>query len=189
MTYTEVTCHEGACFFRFSRPDARHGARRPSAAAGRRVPPRRLRARHAAAGKGVSRSAALPRVRQLRPRAGQSRGAAVHARRREVFLHARRPLRREVYARCAAQRGLLRRGGHCALRHTHRALSETMQGLYVVNPGTAGVGAMCTYACIETRDGAIRSAGIHAIPEAWKMLPRPCEGAFCCFVYFSRNVT
>lgn len=50
--------------------------------------------------------------------------------------------------------------------HTHRALSETMQGLYVVNPGTAGVGAMCTYACIETRDGAIRSAGIHAIPEA-----------------------
>ena len=49
--------------------------------------------------------------------------------------------------------------------HTHRALSETMQGLYVVNPGTAGVGAMCTYACIETRDGAIRSAGIHAIPE------------------------
>ena len=51
-------------------------------------------------------------------------------------------------------------------RHTHRALSETMQGLYVVNPGTAGVGAMCTYACIETRDGAIRSVGIHAIPEA-----------------------
>ena len=50
--------------------------------------------------------------------------------------------------------------------HTHRALSETMQGLYVVNPGTAGVGAMCTYACIETRDGAIRSAGIHTIPEA-----------------------
>ena len=50
--------------------------------------------------------------------------------------------------------------------HTHRALSETMQGLYVVNPGTAGVGAMCTYACIETRDGAIHSAGIHAIPEA-----------------------
>ena len=49
--------------------------------------------------------------------------------------------------------------------HTHRALSETMQGLYVVNPGTAGVGAMCTYACIETRDGAIRSASIHAIPE------------------------
>ena len=50
--------------------------------------------------------------------------------------------------------------------HTHRALSETTQGLYVVNPGTAGVGAVCTYACIETRDGAIRSAGIHAIPEA-----------------------
>ena len=49
--------------------------------------------------------------------------------------------------------------------HTHRALSEMMQGLYVVNPGTAGVGAMCTYACIETRDGAIRSVGIHAIPE------------------------
>ncbi len=73
--------------------------------------------------------------------------------------------------------------------HTHRALSETMQGLYVVNPGTAGVGAMCTYACIETRDGAIRSAGIHAIPRGMKMLPRPCEGAFCCFVYFSRNVT
>ena len=44
--------------------------------------------------------------------------------------------------------------------HTHRAMSETMQGLYVVNPGTAGVGALCTYACIETE------IGIHAIPEA-----------------------
>lgn len=41
-----------------------------------------------------------------------------------------------------------------------------MQGLYVVNPGTAGVGASCTYACIETEDGEIRTAGIHAIPEA-----------------------
>lgn len=49
--------------------------------------------------------------------------------------------------------------------HTHRAMSETMQGLYVVNPGTAGVGAACTYACIETEDGAVRSVGIHAIPE------------------------
>ena len=37
--------------------------------------------------------------------------------------------------------------------------------IVLFNPGTAGVGAMCTYACIETRDGAIRSAGIHAIPE------------------------
>ena len=50
--------------------------------------------------------------------------------------------------------------------HTHRAMSETMQGLYVVNPGTAGVGALCTYACIETENGAIRTVGIHAIPEA-----------------------
>ena len=50
--------------------------------------------------------------------------------------------------------------------HTHRAMCETMQGLYVVNPGTAGVGASCTYACIETENGAIRTVGIHAIPEA-----------------------
>lgn len=50
--------------------------------------------------------------------------------------------------------------------HTHRAVSETMQGLYVVNPGTAGVGALCTYACIETENGAIRTVGIHTIPEA-----------------------
>ena len=50
--------------------------------------------------------------------------------------------------------------------HTHRAVSETMQGLYVVNPGTAGVGALCTYACIETENGAIRTVGIHAISEA-----------------------
>ena len=49
--------------------------------------------------------------------------------------------------------------------HTHHAMSETMQGLYVVNPGTAGVGPACTYACIETEDGAVRSVGIHAIPE------------------------
>ncbi|MFR6426077.1 MAG: metallophosphoesterase family protein [Oscillospiraceae bacterium] len=78
------------------------------------------------------------------------------------------PLRREVYARRAAQRGLLRRGGHRALRpHAPRhAQRDRCRDSYVVNPGTAGVGAMCTYACIETRDGAIRSAGIHAIPEA-----------------------
>ena len=50
--------------------------------------------------------------------------------------------------------------------HTHRAVNETMQGLYVVNPGTAGVGAACTYACIETENGAIRTVGIHAIPGA-----------------------
>lgn len=49
--------------------------------------------------------------------------------------------------------------------HTHHAMSETIQGLYVVNPGTAGVGPACTYACIETEDGAVRSVGIHAIPE------------------------
>ena len=49
--------------------------------------------------------------------------------------------------------------------HTHHAMSETIQGLYVVNPGTAGVGPTCTYACIETEDGAVRSVGIHAIPE------------------------
>lgn len=49
--------------------------------------------------------------------------------------------------------------------HTHHAMSETMQGLYVVNPGTAGVGPACTYACIETEDGAVRTVGIHAIPE------------------------
>ena len=51
------------------------------------------------------------------------------------------------------------------LGHTHHAMSETIQGLYVVNPGTAGVGPACTYACIETEDGAVRSVGIHAIPE------------------------
>ena len=50
--------------------------------------------------------------------------------------------------------------------HTHRAVSETMQGLYVVNARRAGVGALCTYACIETENGAIRTVGIHAIPEA-----------------------
>ena len=50
--------------------------------------------------------------------------------------------------------------------HTHRAVNETMQGLYVVNPGTAGVGAACTYARIETENGAIRTVGIHAIPGA-----------------------
>ena len=49
--------------------------------------------------------------------------------------------------------------------HTHRAMSETMQGLYVVNPGTAGVGPACTYACIETEDSAVRTVGIPAIPE------------------------
>ena len=49
--------------------------------------------------------------------------------------------------------------------HTHRAVSETTQGLYVVNPGTAGVGSLCTYASIETENGAVRTVGIHAIPE------------------------
>ena len=49
--------------------------------------------------------------------------------------------------------------------HTHHAMSETIQGLYVVNPGTAGVGPACTYACIETKDSAVRTVGIHAIPE------------------------
>ena len=50
--------------------------------------------------------------------------------------------------------------------HTHRAVSETMQGCTSSTPATAGVGALCTYACIETENGAIRTVGIHAIPEA-----------------------
>ena len=40
MSNAEVTCHEDPCFFRFSRPYARHGARHPAAAAGHRVPSR-----------------------------------------------------------------------------------------------------------------------------------------------------
>ena len=50
--------------------------------------------------------------------------------------------------------------------HTHRALCEQDGGVWYLNPGAAGVGASCTYACIETEDGEIRTAGIHAIPEA-----------------------
>ena len=71
--------------------------------------------------------------------------------------------------------------------HTHRALSEMMQGLYVVNPGTAGVGAMCTYACIETRDPQRRhpchSGSINHAPPACR------RGRMNSHVYFSRNVT
>ena len=49
--------------------------------------------------------------------------------------------------------------------HTHRAQRNHAGSSTSSTPGTAGVGAACTYACIETRDGAIPSAGIHAIPE------------------------
>lgn len=50
--------------------------------------------------------------------------------------------------------------------HTHRALSETMQGLYVVNPGTAA-SARCAPTPASRRETARSAApASHAIPEA-----------------------
>ena len=71
--------------------------------------------------------------------------------------------------------------------HTHRALSETMQGLYVVNPGGRRRDVHLRLHRDARRRDPQRWHPRH--PRGMKMLPRPCEGAFCCFVYFSRNVT
>ena len=58
--------------------------------------------------------------------------------------------------------------------HTHRALSETMQGLYVVNPGTAGD---------PQRRHPCHSGSINHAPPACR------RGRMNSHVYFSRNVT
>lgn len=44
--------------------------------------------------------------------------------------------------------------------HTHRPVNDRMDGLYVVNPGTAGQGSHCTWAQVVIEHGAVQEISI-----------------------------
>jgi len=50
--------------------------------------------------------------------------------------------------------------------HTHRPVNDCIQGLYVVNPGTAGQGRPSTWAKIQLENGAVQQVSIQEIPDA-----------------------
>ena len=47
--------------------------------------------------------------------------------------------------------------------HTHRPVNDWVEGLYVVNPGTAGSGTRNTWARIMIEDGKIEEVSIEEI--------------------------
>lgn len=49
--------------------------------------------------------------------------------------------------------------------HTHRAVWETFGGMYVLNPGTAGIGPNKTFALLEIENGDVKRCEILPIPE------------------------
>lgn len=49
--------------------------------------------------------------------------------------------------------------------HSHRAVCQNVDGMWVVNPGTSGLGEKPTYAVIEIAEGAVKSAEIREIPK------------------------
>ncbi len=49
--------------------------------------------------------------------------------------------------------------------HSHRAVCERFGKIWLVNPGTSGLGETPTYAVIEVRDGAVQSCEIRKIPR------------------------
>lgn len=48
--------------------------------------------------------------------------------------------------------------------HTHVAMHEEISGTHILNPGSAGMGARCTYGLVTLLDGVITSCSIQPIP-------------------------
>lgn len=48
--------------------------------------------------------------------------------------------------------------------HTHEAMHEELAGTHILNPGSAGMGARCTYGLVTLQDGKIISCSIQPIP-------------------------
>ena len=49
--------------------------------------------------------------------------------------------------------------------HTHRPVNDRVEGIYVVNPGSAGMGSSPTWALIELEPGAVRSVSIRKMRD------------------------
>ena len=49
--------------------------------------------------------------------------------------------------------------------HTHRPVNDRVEGIYVVNAGSAGMGSSPTWALIELEPGAVRSVSIRKMRD------------------------
>lgn len=48
--------------------------------------------------------------------------------------------------------------------HTHEAMHQELDGTHILNPGSAGIGAHCTYGLVTIANGKIVSCAVHPIP-------------------------
>lgn len=55
--------------------------------------------------------------------------------------------------------------------HTHTALHEQREGVQLLNPGSAGVGAHCSYAVVELSRGKIVACALRPIPASTVYAP------------------
>ena len=47
----------------------------------------------------------------------------------------------------------------------HRAVCQQVAGMWLINPGTSGLGERPTYALLEFENGEVKSAEIREIPK------------------------
>lgn len=60
--------------------------------------------------------------------------------------------------------GYFSNAGLIMFGHTHEAMHEEIAGTHILNPGSAGMGARCTYGIVTVLDEKILSCSIQPIP-------------------------
>lgn len=60
--------------------------------------------------------------------------------------------------------GYFSNAGLILFGHTHVAMHEELESTHILNPGSAGLGARCTFGLVTITDGAVASCTIQPIP-------------------------
>lgn len=60
--------------------------------------------------------------------------------------------------------GYFSNAGLILFGHTHVAMHEELEGTHILNPGSAGMGARCTYGLITIEDGQVVSCAVLPVP-------------------------
>lgn len=60
--------------------------------------------------------------------------------------------------------GYFSEAGLILFGHTHEAMHQELDGMHILNPGSAGLGAKCTYGLVTIADGNIVSCTVQPIP-------------------------
>ena len=60
--------------------------------------------------------------------------------------------------------GYFSNAGLILFGHTHVAMHEELEGTHILNPGSAGMGARCTYGLVTIEDGQVVSCAVLPVP-------------------------